>query len=63
MRENYNCQMADLELRRCRTAHRTNVKKALSGVDEILNNSEDRLSEAVLIPYKLGLQSKINKRR
>ena len=53
--------MAGLKLRRYRTAHRTSVEKTLSEVEEILNNGDDRLSKAVVIPYKLGLQSKLAK--
>ena len=53
--------MADVKLRRSRNAHRTNVKKILNEVQEIIAEDDDRVSEAVLMPYKLGLKNKLEK--
>ena len=53
--------MADVKLRRSRNAHRMNVKKILNEVHEIIAEDDDRVSEAVLMPYKPGLNNKLEK--
>ena len=53
--------MADVKLRRSRNAHRTNVKKILREVHKIIDEDDDSVNEAVLMPYKLGLKNKLEK--